>query len=78
MFEPIGVIASVIVLISFLFNGEKKIRVFNIAGAILFIIYGVLIHSFSVWFLNAGLLIVHIYKLIKLHKQEEKLENKNS
>ena len=64
-YEVIGVCASVIVLISFLLKGEEKIRIVNLIGAILFVIYGLLIHAFSVWFLNSVLVLVHLYKLIK-------------
>lgn len=66
MFELIGVIASVMVLISFIMNGEEKIRIINIIGALLFVVYGLLIGAFSVWFLNGTLLFVHIDKLLKL------------
>lgn len=65
MYELIGVLASVMVLISFTMNGEKKIRLINIFGASLFVIYGLLIGAFSVWFLNGALLGLHIYKLKK-------------
>lgn len=68
MYEVIGVLASIMVLISFLMNGEKKIRIINIVGATLFVIYGFLINAFSVWFLNGALLFVHIHKLVKLQK----------
>jgi hypothetical protein len=68
MYELIGVLASIMVLISFIMNGEKKIRIINIAGAMLFVIYGILINAFSVWFLNGALLLVHMHKLIKLNK----------
>lgn len=64
-YEVIGVCASLIVLISFLLKGEEKIRIVNLVGAILFVIYGLLIHAFSVWFLNSVLVLVHLYKLIK-------------
>lgn len=65
MHEYIGVIASIFVLISFTLNGERSIRIANIFGAILFVVYGIIIDSFSIWFLNGVLLIVHAYKLIK-------------
>ena len=65
-FEILGTLASVIVLISFLMKGEVKIRLVNILGALLFVIYGININAFSVWFLNGSLLIVHILKLRKL------------
>ena len=66
--EILGTIASVIVLISFLMKSEKKIRLVNIIGAIIFVIYGIGINAFSVWFLNGSLCLVHIYRLIKLYK----------
>lgn len=68
MYELIGTLASVLVLISFIMNGEVKIRVVNIFGAILFVIYGFFIQSLSVTFLNGVLLVVHAYKLYKFKK----------
>jgi len=64
-FEILGTIASVFVLISFLMKGERNIRLVNIIGAFIFIIYGILINAFSIWFLNGALLIIHILKLIR-------------
>lgn len=68
MSELIGVLASVFVLISFVLNGEKNIRIANIAGAVLFVIYGIQIGAFSIWFLNGILILVHFYKLYKIIK----------
>lgn len=65
-FEIIGTIASIIVLLSFIISGEKQIRLINIIGALVFVIYGLLINAFSVWFLNGALMIIHFYKLCKL------------
>lgn len=62
-YESIGILASIIVLISFIAKGENKIRIINIIGALVFVIYGLLINSFSVWFLNAMLVIIHLYKI---------------
>ena len=69
--EIVGTIASVIVLVSFLMKGEKNIRLINIFGAFLFIVYGVMTNAFSIWFLNAGLLVVHIIKLYQLKKEQQ-------
>lgn len=63
--EIMGTIASVIVLLSFLMKGEKNIRLINILGALLFVIYGILIKAFSIWFLNSMLVLIHICKIIK-------------
>ena len=65
--EILGTIASIVVLISFLMKSEKKIRIINILGAFIFVIYGLGINAFSVWFLNGSLCLIHIYRLIKLH-----------
>ena len=64
----LGTIASVLVLISFMMKSEKMIRSINIIGAIVFVIYGICINAFSVWFLNAALCIIHTYRLLKLNK----------
>ena len=64
--EFLGTFASILVLVSFLMKSEKKIRAVNIIGAIFFVIYGILINAFSVWFLNGALCLVHAYRLIKL------------
>jgi hypothetical protein len=69
-FEILGTLASIIVLISFLMKSEKKIRLVNIVGAIIFVIYGIGINAFSVWFLNGSLCLVHLYRLIKMFQIE--------
>jgi hypothetical protein len=64
-YEILGTLASVLVLISFLMRGEKRIRIINIVGALLFVIYGILINAFSVWFLNSALILIHLYYLTR-------------
>lgn len=64
-YEIIGTMASIMVLLSFLMVGEKKIRLINIIGALMFVAYGLLINAFSVWFLNGALVIIHLYKIKK-------------
>jgi len=63
--EIIGIIATLFVLLSFLFTAEKRIRQVNIIGAAIFIVYGILITAHSVYILNAALIIIHLYKLYK-------------
>ncbi len=66
MNEIIGIAATIFILIGFLFSGEKKIRVLNIVGAMLYIVYGILIGSESNIILNAALIIIHIMKLCRM------------
>jgi uncharacterized protein with PQ loop repeat len=63
--EIIGTIASVIVLLSFLVTDEYRIRIINIFGAALFVVYGVMSGAFSVWLLNGILIMVHGWQLLK-------------
>lgn len=65
MIEVLGIIATLFVLLSFLFKSPKKIRIVNIVGAALFVIYGLCIDSLSVWLLNGVLIVIHIYHLAK-------------
>lgn len=68
--EIFGILAGVLVLISFLMKGEKKIRIINIFGASIFIFYGILLKSVSVTLLNIGLVLVHIVKLAQMRKNK--------
>ena len=63
--EFLGILTTLLVLVSFLFSKEKNIRIINIIGALLFVLYGASINSFSIWVLNLMLIIVHLYKLYR-------------
>lgn len=68
--EIFGILAGVLVLVSFLMKGEMKIRIINIFGASIFIVYGVLLDSVSVTLLNIGLVLVHIVKIAQMRKNK--------
>lgn len=70
--ELLGIAASLLVLASFILSGEIKIRTVNLFGSILFVVYGIMIGSISIWFLNIILFAVHYYKLIQLDKNKAK------
>ena len=65
MNEIIGIIATLFVLLSFLFKDAKTIRTVNIIGAILFVVYGWNLHALSVWLLNGVLVAIHILYILK-------------
>lgn len=78
MVELIGVIASLIVSVSFFMNGERRIRYVNLIGSIVFAIYGFLMGSISIVFLNALSIIVNTVKIYKLNKEEISNENNDN
>ena len=72
MIELIGVVASIVVVISFFMNGEKRIRKMNTVGSFIFVFYGFLINSISVLFLNIVSVVINIIKIHKLNQEEIK------
>ena len=67
--EFLGYMATFFVAVSFLFKSIVYLRIVNSIGAILFVIYSVIITAYPVALLNAFLVVVNIYQLCRL-KQE--------
>lgn len=74
--EGIGILASVFVLVSFLFSNERKTRIINIVGAAIFVVYGIILPAYATSVMNGALIIVHIVKLTKEHLSKRKSANK--
>lgn len=70
MIETIGIIASLIILLSFLFTDLRKVRLINIFGAILYVIYGFFICSYANIILNGALILIHLYYLFVKDKKK--------
>ena len=66
--EIIGIIGTLLILVGFCSDKERIIRIFDMAGSILFIIYGVFIGSISTILLNSVLVMVHTYKFYRGRK----------
>lgn len=69
--ETIGILASILVIIGFLFREEKTIRLLNAGGCFIYIIYGLLIHSISVTVLNLVCLTIQVVTLFRMKQDEE-------
>lgn len=67
--EVIGILATIIILIAFLMKGEKKIRILDSVGALIFVVYGILIGSVSNIILNLALFIINVVNIIRLNKE---------
>lgn len=71
-YEIIGLTATLFVLLSFLMKRIELVRIINIIGAVLFVIYGVCINALSTWLLNGILIVIHIvYLTIYLTKKKK-------
>ncbi len=70
----IGYLASILLALSLMVNGDLKFRWFNSLGCISFIAYGVMINAFPVILTNALLLLINAIYLIKAYKRKEDFE----
>ncbi|MDE7095704.1 MAG: hypothetical protein K2O23_04365 [Anaeroplasmataceae bacterium] len=78
--EVIGICATVFILVSMVFptlsyKGSFWMRILNLLGSVVFVVYGVLLPAISTAVLNGGLIIINAYHLGKLvinHKKSLK------
>jgi hypothetical protein len=83
MFEIIGIIASVLVVISALsktttYKGTVWLRVTNTLGSVFFIIYGAALGAWSTMMCNIGMFIISIiYLCIEMKGHKKKMYNNN-
>ena len=71
MIELLGITATLFIIAGFLQSGELKIRILDCIGAVLFVVYGMCIHSFSTVLLNSVLIGIQIYKIVKLRRNQK-------
>jgi len=69
MIEIIGWVATVFVILSFTQNNLIRLRILSLIGSILWAIYGILIESSSVIFLNFVIIFIQIYWIYKNFKK---------
>jgi len=63
-----GYFSSAVIVIAFMVNDIFWLRVFNIIGCSLFIIYGFLLTAYPVIVLNLLVISINLYKLYKEKK----------
>lgn len=71
VYELIGYVASVLVAISLMMSSILKLRVINLAGAVTFTAYGLLIGAYPVAAVNAFIVGVNVYYLRQIRKTDE-------
>jgi hypothetical protein len=70
--ELIGWIGNVFVVISFLNNDTLKLRSYNLVGASLWLVYGIVAGSFSIIFLNVVVISIQIVKITQIIRERKK------
>lgn len=68
--ELIGYLGSGLVLLSFLMTSVFKLRIINAAGGVICTIYSLIIQAYPTALMNACLVIINLYYLLKIRKTE--------
>ncbi|MEY3056670.1 MAG: hypothetical protein RL548_473 [Bacteroidota bacterium] len=68
MIETLGWIATAIVVGSFGIQDQRKLRIVNMSGSILWIGYGFLKQDNPIIFVNISIMVMHTYWFIKNKK----------
>ena len=66
IFELIGYLGSLLVIVSMLMTSVVKLRIINTIGSVIFAIYAQLIHSYPTAAMQYCLIIINLVNLIKL------------
>ena len=69
--EWLGYIASLIVLISLLMSSVKRLRWINLAGSLVFAVYGFLIGALPVAVMNLGIVLINTYYLYQMYAKKD-------
>ena len=73
--EIFGYLGTALVIISMLMNDIDKLRIVNISGSVISVIYAIFINAMPVAVLNLTLISVNTYQLIKRKRAKKNAEN---
>lgn len=66
-----GYIGSGLILLSMMMTSVEKLRWFNISGSVISMIYGAVMGTWPVVFLNVGTISINVVQIIRLHRKKE-------
>jgi|AntRauTorckE6833_2_1112554.scaffolds.fasta_scaffold00024_79 uncharacterized protein with PQ loop repeat len=73
MLDFIGWVATILIIISFIFRDIYKLRLFSMIGAFLWIVYGIMANAYPIIILNVVVAIIQVYWLNRI-KRDKKLD----
>ena len=71
LLEVFGYIGSGLILLSMMMTSVEKLRWFNISGSVISMIYGAVMGTWPVVFLNVGTISINVVQIIRLHRKKE-------
>ena len=69
--ELVGYMGTGLVLMSMMMTSVEKLRWFNISGSVISMIYGAVMGTWPVVFLNVGTISINVVQIIRLHRKKE-------
>lgn len=69
LLEVFGYTGTALILISMMMTSVVKLRIFNMAGSLISVIYAAISNTWPVVVLNASLFLINAVQLIKTYKQ---------
>lgn len=70
--QILGLIATILIVLSFCFKNIKTIRFINLIGSFCFVVYGLSIGALYTWIANLILIFIQLYYLIKIYTRKDK------
>ncbi len=70
--EIFGYLGSALVLLSMMMNSMEKLRILNLSGSVISMLYAALSHAWPVVLLNVGMIVIHVVQLVKNRKLRRK------
>jgi uncharacterized protein with PQ loop repeat len=75
MLDFIGWVATILIIISFIFRDIYKLRLFSMIGAFLWIVYGIMANAYPIIILNVVVAFIQVFWLIKIKKDRKRIVN---
>ena len=75
LLEIFGYIGTALIILSMTMKSLVKLRIFNISGAVISVIYSIIVKAWPVVLLNAALTVINSYHLISDFVKEKAAKN---
>ena len=70
--ELFGYLGTALVLMSMMMTSLTKLRIVNMAGSVVSMIYAMLVNTWPVVLLNAGMILINALQLLRLARKAKK------
>lgn len=69
--ELFGYLGTALVLLSMMMTSVRRLRLLNMAGSVISLIYALSVNALPVAVLNLGLTVINLVQLIRLRREEK-------